>query len=328
MFQFRYLESIHKEKNNIECEFMNKNNFNSITVSLTELINRYLPQGVTKKQREFLQICYKLNTDNQESFCVDDFTARGYTTGNYRQYILKLKPILYVVTKTNPVFWALKDVSLPGTKKITHRGVGLGVEMLQNMLEHMKDLPDMIHNIGLNFKSDNLHAILQSNGSTAATSNSLIKLKHFFEELNSDVTFSIYPKYVQVHLGNTYHPIIRDPDGILKLAMVLGHVRQFLKGKSHELANIPLCEDWIVHRYDLNKDGPSCKGKGFEITVSDFDSTLMRFYKKHMDDGTTKNRIEAIQTPSISFNKLFRDTLGLNKKTNITININQDFRTL
>ena len=236
----------------------------------------------------------------------------------------------YAVSDDSPVFYKLKGITLSiHDKKITDKGMRVGIQMLEKTLDHLKDLPLMMHDIALKFKSDNLHIVLQKNGYTPANSNSMIKLKHFFDELGSDVTFCIYPKSIQIQLSCTQNPIIRDPDGILKLGTILGHVRQFLKGRSHELVNIPLCGDWIVYHYHLNKDGPSCRGKAFEITVNDFDYTMIRFYKKRMVNGKTKDRIEAIQTPNISVNNLFRKTLGIdNEKNNITINIYDYFRTL
>ena len=302
----------------------------TLTLSLTELINTYRVGKITRAQRKFLQIAYDVNSKQKISFCVEDFRENGYSDTQFRQYVFQLKDIIIIVNKSNPVFYKLRGISLSiHDKKITDKGMMVGTHMLENNLKQLKDLIAMMHDIALKFKSDNLHILLKNNGYLPTTSNSMIKLKHFFDELDSDVTFCIYPKSVQIHLSSTYNPIIRDPDGILKLGMILGHVRQYLIGKSQELANIPLCEDWTVYHYHLNKDGPACSGKAFEITVSDFDSTMMRFYKKRMSDGTTKNRIEAIQTPNISINKLFRETLGLDKgKNNITININGGFTTL
>ena len=302
----------------------------NLTPSLTELINTYHVGKITRAQRKFLQIGYDVNTKQKTSFCVEDFRKNGYNGNLYGQYKYQLRDIIIIEKKSNPVFCKLKGVTLSTyDKKITDGGMMVGIQMLENILEHLEELPAMMHNIASKFKSENLHAILKNNGYNPPNSNSMIKLKHFFDELGSDVTFCVYPKSVQIHLSNTYNPIMCDPDGVLKLGMILGHVRQFLIGKSHELANIPLCGDWIVYRYDLNKDGPACAGKTFEITVNDFDSTMMRFYRKRMSDGTTKNRIEAIQTPNISINKLFRETLGLDKgKNNITININGGFTSL
>ena len=302
----------------------------NLTPSLTELINRYHNGKITRAQRKYLQIGYDVLTKQKTLFCVEDFRKNGYNGNLYGQYKHQLRDMIIVEKKSNPVFCKLKGITLSTyDKKIIDGGMMVGIQMLENILEHLEELPAMMHDIALSFKSDNLHILLQNNGYPSDTSNSMIKLKHFFDELDSDVTFCIYPKSVQIHLSSTYNPIIRDPDGILKLGMILGHVRQYLIGKSQELANIPLCEDWTVYHYHLNKDGPACSGKAFEITVSDFDSTMMRFYKKRMSDGTTKNRIEAIQTPNISINKLFRETLGLDKgKNNITININGGFTSL
>jgi len=301
-----------------------------LTPSLTELINTCHTRNITKAQRKFLQIAYDVNAKQKTSFCVEDFRENGYSDTQFRQYVFQLKDIIIIENKSNPVFYKLRGITLSTyDKKITDKGMMVGIHMLENNLKQLKGLIAMMHDIALKFKSDNLHILLQNNGYPSDTSNSMIKLKHFFDELDSDVTFCIYPKSVQIHLASTYNPIIHDPDGILKLGMILGHVRQYLIGKSQELANIPLCEDWTVYHYHLNKDGPACSGKAFEITVSDFDSTMMRFYKKRMSDGTTKNRIEAIQTPNISVNKLFRETLGLDKgKNNITININGGFTSL
>ena len=302
----------------------------TLTLSLTELINTYRVGKITRAQRKFLQIAYDVNSKQKISFCVEDFRENGYSDTQFRQYVFQLKDIIIIVNKSNPVFYKLRGISLSiHDKKITDKGMMVGIHMLENNLKQLKGLIAMMHDIALKFKSDNLHILLKNNGYLPTTSNSMIKLKHFFDELDSDVTFCIYPKSVQIHLSSTYKPIIRDPDGILKLGMILGHVRQYLIGKSQELANIPLCEDWTVYHYHLNKDGPACSGKAFETTVSDFDSTMMRFYKKRMANGTIKDRIEAIQTPNISVSKLFRETLGLDKgKNNITININGGFTSL
>jgi len=302
---------------------------NNLTHSLTELTNRYHYGKITRGQRKFLKLVREINVEQRTSFCVEDFRGKGYSDNQFRQYIHQLKDMIVIEKKSNPVFYKLKGISLSAhDKKITDRGMMVGIELLEYNLKQLKGLIAMMHDIALKFKSDNLHTLLKNDRYTPATSNSMIKLKHFFDELDSDVTFCIYPKSVQIHLSSTYNPIIRDPDGILKLGMILGHVRQYLIGKSQELANIPLCEDWIVYHYHLNKDGPACSGKAFEITVSDFDSTMMRYYTKKMHDGTIKNRIEAIQTPSIPIHKLFRETLGLNEKNNITIIFNEGLRIL
>lgn len=310
-----------------ECIIIS-NNFD-LTLSLTELINTYHVGKITRAQRKFLQMAYDVNTKQKISFCVEDFRENGYTGTQFRQYIHQLKDMIIIEKKSNPVFYKLKGIALSThDKKITDKGMMVGVELLEYNLKQLKGLVAMMHDIALSFKSDNLHILLQNNGYFSSTSNHMIKLKHFFDELNSDVTFCIYPKSVQIHLSSTYNPIIHDPEGILKLGMILGHVRQYLIGKSQELANIPLCGDWIVYHYHLNKDGPACSGKTFEITVSDFDSTMMRYYTKKMPDGTTKNRMEAIQTPNIHVTQFFRDTLGLDEKNNITVIFNEGFRTI
>ena len=310
---------------------MKKEISNQLTLSLTELINTYHINKITSAQRKFLSIGYDINTKQKISFCLEDFREKGYSDANFRQYIHKLLDMIDIVIKSNPVFYKLKGITLSiHDEKVTDKGMGVGIQMLENSLESLKDFPPMMHDVALKFKSDNLHIELQKNGYNPANSNSMIKLKHFFDELGSDITFCIYPKSIQIQLSCTQNPIIRDPDGILKLGTILGHVRQFLKGRSHELVNIPLCGDWIVYHYHLNKDGSSCRGKAFEITVNDFDYTMIRFYKKRMVDGKTKDRIETIQTKKIPFTKLFRNTLGLdNEKTNITIIIaNNGFTTL
>lgn len=274
------------------------------------MINTYLISGVTNKQKEFLTICYEINTRQNDTFCVLDFVDRGYSRTNFRQYVLKLKPLIVKTYSDSLAFYVLQGITLTGYKKITTKDTGAGSEMLKTALQNLQHKNAMMHDIKLKFNSDNLHAILKQNGFIPSKENSLIKIKHHFDEIDSDVVFTVYPQSTQIHISNTYKPIVRDPNGILNLGMVLGHIRQFLIGKSHDIATIPFCTDWIVYHYHLNKDGPRFSGKSVEITVNDFDSIMIRFYTKQMPDGKMIDRLERTETRPKLLSELMSDSLN------------------
>jgi len=160
---------------------MKKEISNQLTLSLTELINTYHINKITSAQRKFLSIGYDINTKQKISFCLEDFREKGYSDANFRQYIHKLLDMIDIVIKSNPVFYKLKGITLSiHDEKVTDKGMGVGIQMLENSLESLKDFPPMMHDVALKFKSDNLHIELQKNGYNPANSNSMIKLKHFF----------------------------------------------------------------------------------------------------------------------------------------------------
>lgn len=292
------------------------NNFtpsNSLTLSLTDLTNKYYGKRITKSQRRFLEIAYHINTIDRITFCVQDFREKGYSDTNFRQHIHNLKRMLVISSKSNPVFYQLKGVVIPGnSKNLTVQDMGRGLEMLHSALDELKQHVPMMHDIKLKFESENLHLLLRQNGYVPAKENSMIRIKHYFDEIGTDIIFTVYPKSTQIHISNTQKPIIHNPEGILKLGTILGHVRQFLIGKSHDIAIIPMCNEWEIYHYHLNKDSPAFSGKSVMITVGDFDSVLLRYYTKHMITGKTINRLEKIVTTKNSLTDLMNNALDTN----------------
>jgi len=92
-----------------------------LTPSLTELINTYRVGKITKAQRKFLQIAYKVNVKQRTSFCLEDFRGSDYNDNLFRQYKYQLKDMIDVEGKSNPAFYKLKGISLSThDKKITN----------------------------------------------------------------------------------------------------------------------------------------------------------------------------------------------------------------
>lgn len=299
----------------------------SLTPSLTELINTYHTRNITKAKRKFLHIAYNVNTKQKISFCVEDFREKGYSDNQFRQYVYQLKDMIVVESKSNPVFYKLKGIKLSNhPKKITENCMGVGMKTLEESLDMLKHLPPQIHDIRIKFPSKNLHSILQKfRKLIPMKQNNQIHLEYPYPNAIDAhrILCQINPKSVQIMISNTYSPIFCDPDGIFDLGTTLGHIRDYLLQRSDpNFVDIPEVRDWIVSMYHFNKDGITRSGKAAEIEISDFNSTLMRYYSKKMPDGTTKDRLEIVQTPDIPIREWFRNTLGLDdKKTNITVNI-------
>ena len=307
---------------------MNSDDSNSVTPLLTELINRYMDRKPTKSELRILKIGYNIITKQKIEFSFHDFEKHGIKKGNFRQYVRKLRSIIYLVYKSNCGFYALKGIKFSKLrKKITDRGMGVGTATLEETLSMLQHLPPQLHNIRIKFSSKNLHKIFcQHRKLTPMKKNNQILLEYpYANELEIQrILCQISPESVQIMIAATYQPIYCDPEGILELTSLLGHLRDYLLQRSDpNFAVIPNVLDWIVSSYHFNKDGISRSGQTAEITVFDFDSIMMRFYTKTMPDGTKKDRLEAELTPNILVKQLFRKTLGLDsEKTNVTININ------
>jgi len=301
-----------------------KNPNNSLTPSLTELINRYRNEKITRGQRKFLQIAYDVNAKQKLSFCVEYFREKGYRDNLFRQYVHQLKDMIIIECKSNPVSYKLKGIRLSiHDKKITDKGMGAGAMSLQESLDMLKYFPPQIHDIRIKFPSKNLHKILyQFRKISPMKQNNQIHLEYPYPNAidAQRILCQISPKSVQIMISNTYNPLYCDPGGIYDLGVTLGHIRDYLLHRSDpNFVEIPNVHDWIVSMYHFNKDGITRSGQTAEITISDFNSKMLRFYTKKMPDGTKKDRLEKLLTPNIPIKQLFRDTLGLNEKSNITI---------
>ena len=289
---------------------MKKEISNQLTHSLTELINTYHIGKITSARRKFLNIGYDINTKQKISFCLEDFREKGYSDVNFRQYIHKLHDMIDTVTKSNPVFYKLKGIILSiHDEKITHRTMGEGIRTLKDILLELKYLPPMIHDIKLKFKSENLHRILLANGCKAHPQNKQIRLDYTLNEISTIAVITVYPKSVQIHISNSYNPIMFDSDGILRLSTSLGSIFEFIHNKALGFASIPHCLDWIIYHYHFNKDQITVSGKSTEITVADFNDIFTRYYKKTMHNGTTVDRLERIETSNTSIKEMMDDAL-------------------
>ena len=55
--------------------------------------------------------------------------------------------------------------------------------------------------------------------------------------------------------------------------------------------------EWVVKVWHYNRDGGSIKGADFEVTVTDLNDTLYRFYSKEFRGPTVRPRLERVETP-------------------------------
>jgi len=293
---------------------IDSNLFNSITMTLTELINEYIQRNPTRKEKEFLKTAYHINTKEKRGFTLHDFKIRNYTSNNYRQYRFKLSNIIYKIGNTNPAYYAIKGIDLPNKlQKITVGGMGVGVEALKQNLELIKYHPAKIHDIKIKFHSKNLHKILIRKGSKPHPTNNGIKLFYPLNQINSQAIILVYPKIVLINISNSFYPILYDHQSLLQLISILGEIRGFLHNEGHLISSIPDSLEWIITHYHFNKDMLGSEGKSGQITVGDFDNILTRYYRKKMPDGTVNDRLERIETPNITMKELMNNALDFGR---------------
>ncbi|MEX0657477.1 MAG: hypothetical protein WD154_08045 [Nitrosopumilaceae archaeon] len=259
--------------------------------SVTDHCN-VLPRGL----RKFYERAKRINQIEHRPFSKQDFES--YTAGNYRQHIHRLRPYLEIEKKSKPVFYRVKGVELPGAShSVTHKPMG-DTSQIIDLLESVRDQPAMIHDIKVQFTSDNLHAVLVSKGCSVNQSNHSIKVD--FPSIDNNITTKIlvYPKTVQVDIGCTYKPIVYDSSGVYSLLQEMSSISFYLLQLTSFQPHIPEVKDWVITQYHFNKDGSEAyNGLSFHYTIENVSNGLIRYYSKKMQDGTTIPRIEQVQTP-------------------------------
>ena len=252
---------------------------------------------LTVNQEQFVKKGLRICTKEKRPFSFMDF--KELSQGNFRQFVHKLSDYIERVGKSNPQFYKIKGVELPGdTRRITTEGMGVG-EQFYEILLTLQYVQPMIHDIKVKVESNDLHTNLLQNGCSSNPSNNSIKVNVPYTDNNITTKIFVYPKTVQIDIGCTYRPIVYDPSGMLLLHEHLSKISCYLSEISGTL--LPPAQKWIITQYHMNKDGKEeLSGSMFNFTVEEVVSGMLRFYSKKMPDGKTIPRLEQIVTPRTS----------------------------
>lgn len=276
-------------------------NFNE---SLTDYIDS-IGSKITDSEYIFLKKAFSINKE-QRPFSVGDFSYMSQ--GSFRQLILRLRPIIQIVTKSRPCFYKLKGTYMSGdSHKITKKVMG---EDMFEILQRLREQPAAIHDIKIMFKNTNLHENLLRNGFKQHTKNKGIQVKIPAYHQNIIIKCMIYPNTVQIDVGCSYRPIVYDISGVILLSSILGEVFAFLNYCSFEKSDIPEVNSWMITHYHFGKDGrETYSGSRFHHTFEETSEGLVRFYTKVMPNGKIIPRFEQIQTPHQTLNKEIEDMM-------------------
>lgn len=284
---------------------------NLCNTSVTDDCNRY-SLHLTPKLQKFYNKCKSICENEQREFTYLDFPELKH--GNFRQNVNRLKPYIEVSTRSNPVFYKIKGVYLPGDfRNVTPRDTR-DVSSLIQILASLKNQPPMFHDVKILIYVS-IHSELLAAGRNANPSNQVILIKQFpHSDDNITLKASVYPQSVQLDVACTYKPLAYDVESWLYFLEILKEVSMFLTSITHVV--LPPVKDWIITHYHLNKDGSTeINGKSFHFTISDTTSGLIRFYSKKMKDGRVIPRIEQIQTPKISITEAMKKAIEVQEQT-------------
>ncbi len=278
---------------------------------VTDETNR---QGITKKQKQFLDKAKNINVISKRPFSCVDFPE--YSDTHFRQMIYQLKKYVEIHVKSNPCFYRVKSVKLDKRDRIvTDNPTG---EKLIWMLSQLKEQPPAIHDIKIQFDS-NLYEtvskipVIKINPINKGIILNCELISGFHTKL------LIYPTKIQVDIACTFNPIVYDNQGAISLIVLLTTLQNFLTslGKGH--VEIPDFRHWIVTHYHFGRDGKEeWNGKSFHISIADALEGLTKYYSKDMPNGKCIPRVEQIRTPKSNISDELEKMFSFNVSNDFT----------
>lgn len=265
-------------------------------VSLTDVCN-----GLHGKQIQEFAITGRSINRQDDYFCCHDFPK--VTEGNYRQLILRLRPILVCEIKGNPCYYRFRDEKTSFDRDdLTLEGMVVGTNM-DKILRDVKNQPPAIHDIKLKFTSKQLHPYLTKICQYKVNpQNKGIFFPQIKIERHIVADIAIYPSTIVIDIGCTYKPIVYDVKGSLKLIGIVQDIySSLIYDTNGKVSDIPYPLDWTVTNYHFNRDSmEEYSGLAFTRSFEDFAGGVIRYYCKEFPDGKRKLRQEKIRSPKCS----------------------------
>jgi len=265
-------------------------------VSLTDVCN-----GLHGKHIQEFAITGRSINRQDDYFCYADYPE--LTEGNYRQLILRLRPILVCEIKGKPCYYRFRDEKTTFDRDdLTYEGMVVGTNM-DKILRDVKIQPPAIHNIKLMFSTKQLYPQFIKTGKyNVDPHNGGVFLPKVRIERHIEASVTLYPSKTIIDIGCTYKPIVYDTKGALKLIGILQQIySSLIIDTNGEALDIPHPLNWIVTNYHFNRDSKEeFSGATFNRTFEDFAGGIIRYYCKEFPDGKRKLRQERIKSPNCS----------------------------
>jgi len=291
--------------NNIFCNSLEQN------VTLVQDCNSLVTHAVNtypKRIQQYIKTAFDINIKEQRPFSYLDFPH--LTNANFRQIRHKLRDNIIRVTKTHPARYILKGISIPeNSHKVTLDRMSVG-QNYYDLLDSLKNVEPCIHDIKIKIPNVRLHELLVKKGHSIHSINKSIRINFPDIDNNKKTTILVYPNTVTIDIGCTYKPLIYNTSTIWLLHEHLSKAAFYLESLAGNSLELPPVNSWIITHQHLNKDGSfSICGQSFEFKIEDVNTGLIRFYSKRFKDGTTKPRLEQIQTPQDPIRDVMKKTM-------------------
>jgi hypothetical protein len=257
-------------------------------------------------ERRIVNKGWEINEKGQ-LFSFKDF-AGDCSHGSFRNGIShinrKTKPKLIVHVDTSGIgFYAIRGSGLETRSMTRTHLVGPAQQYLVEMLALLGDQVTGVHNIHLDFQCPALYPAV-----------GIVPDPQSFAKALLPVIFSNGRK-VRVTLYRTGSVSVKvacsdDPfprENLSELLMVLDQVWSRLVIDYVTLARqIPPPAEWVVKRWEVNKDGREIAGPDVAMTFTSLSGVLMRFYRKGLD----RVRVEKLESVGKTLRDLIQETLG------------------
>ena len=254
-----------------------------------------------------------------KDFMYFEVNEKSYTAnyGTFRNKISKMRQNgeIEIHTKSNPCFYTLKGYRFDNGKVMTdnHTEVINTQKLIHHPIYHILESTTFseraVHNLHLSFNSIGIYTYLLKKHELKVIP---IKKSKGITFTYSDIDkfliiITIYPSNTcTIVIGCSENPIPLDFEGIKRLSVALGRVEdrlsQLLVNSS---LNLPSYDDWIITLWHMGKDSLSEYSKEmFHCKWDLAEKIALRIYRKELESGKKKVRIEVQQNPNISVGEL------------------------
>lgn len=256
-------------------------------------------------ERHIIDAGWRMN-ENGQPFSFRDFVG-VCSHGSFRNAILhinrKTNPPLVVHVYTSVIgFYAIRGSGVDSRSMTPVHSVGPAQKTLAEILAILGNQVTGVHNIHLDFLCPALYSIVD-----------VIPDPHSLDKALLPVIFSKGRKArvvvhrtgsVSVKVACSDEPFPRE--NLAELLMVLEEIWGKLVATYNLAKEIPLPREWVVKRWEVNKDGREIDGPDISMTLSSFSGLLMRFYRKERD----WIRVEKMEEVGKKLHELIQETLS------------------
>jgi len=256
-------------------------------------------------ERRIVSKGWEINERGQ-LFSFKDF-AGDCSRGAFRNAISRInrrtKPRLIVHVGTSGIgFYAIRGSGME-TRSMTHTHmVGPPERCLVELLAFLGDQVTGVHNIHLDFQCPALYTVVDIVPNPQSLAKALLPVVF---SGGRKVRVAIYRSgTVSVKVACSDDPFPRE--NLSELLMMLEQVWRRLVIDYIALARqIPPPAEWVVKRWEVNKDGREIAGPDVAMTYSSFSGVLMRFYRR----GPNQARLEKLESVGKNLRDLIHQTL-------------------